>query len=202
VELFNIPNAAIFDAGACNNRAKKIVTCGNRAKWRDKVISPRRNRKWDRFDVALLNVVQENNQLTAEQFAVRVGLSSSACQRRLKRLRAEGMITADVSLVSPKATGPRVTLIVLVSVEREQADLFANFKRAMRSHGEITQCYYVTGSADFILVVNVASMEEYGAFAERVFINDKNVRAFQSYACMQQVKFTTKTPLVWEEDEE
>jgi Lrp/AsnC family leucine-responsive transcriptional regulator len=144
------------------------------------VISPRRNRKWDRFDVALLNVVQENNQLTAEQFADKVGLSSSACQRRLKRLRAEGMITADVSLVSPKATGPRVTLIVLVSVEREQSDLFAGFKRAMRSYPEVTQCYYVTGSADFILVINVATMEEYGAFAERVFLNDKNIRAFQS----------------------
>ena len=165
------------------------------------MISPRRNHKWDRFDVALLNAVQDNNQLTAEQFAEKVGLSSSACQRRLKRLRAEGMITADVSLVSPRATGPRVTLIVLVSVEREQADLFDSFKKAMRSHPEVTQCYYVTGSADFILVVNVASMEEYGTFAERVFINDRNVRAFQSYACMQQVKFTTKTPIAWHEDE-
>lgn len=151
--------------------------------------------------MALLNAVQENNQLTAEQFAEKVGLSSSACQRRLKRLRAEGMITADVSLVSPRATGPRVTLIVLVSVEREQADLFDNFKKAMRNHPEVTQCYYVTGSADFILVVNVASMEEYGTFAERAFINDRNVRAFQSYACMQQVKFTTKTPIVWHEDD-
>lgn len=165
------------------------------------MISPSRNRKWDRFDVALLNVVQENNQLTAEQFADKVGLSSSACQRRLKRLRAEGMITADVSLVSPKATGPRVTLIVLVSVEREQSDLFAGFKRSIQSHPEVTQCYYVTGSADFILVINVATMEEYGAFAERVFINDRNIRAFQSFACMQQIKFSTKTPLVWSEDE-
>ena len=151
--------------------------------------------------MSLLNVVQENNQLTAEQFADKVGLSSSACQRRLKRLRAEGMITADVSLVSPKATGPRVTLIVLVSVEREQSDLFAGFKRSIQSHPEITQCYYVTGSADFILVINVATMEEYGAFAERVFINDRNIRAFQSFACMQQIKFSTKTPLVWKEDE-
>ena len=165
------------------------------------MISPGRNRKWDRFDVALLNVVQENNQLTAEQLAEKVGLSSSACQRRLKRLRAEGMIAADVSLVSPKATGPRVTLIVLVSVEREQVDLMAGFKRAMRSYPEVTQCYYVTGSADFILVINVATMEEYGAFSERVFLNDKNIRAFQSFACMQQIKFSTKTPLTWSEED-
>ena len=165
------------------------------------MISPGRNRKWDRFDAELLNVVQDDNQLTAEQLSERVGLSSSACQRRLKRLRAEGLLTADVSLVSTKATGARVILVVLVSVEREQADLFANFKKQMKAHPEVTQCYYVTGNADFILIVNVASMEEYGAFAERVFINDRNIKSFQSYACMQQVKFTTKTMIPWQDGE-
>lgn len=164
------------------------------------MLNSRRSHKWDRFDANLLNVVQENNQLTAEQIAEKVGLSSSACQRRLKRLRAEGLIAADVSLVSSKATGSRVTLIVLVSVEREQADLFASFRTAMRGHPEITQCYYVAGNADFILVVNVGSMEEYGAFAERVFLNDKNIKSFQSYTCMQLVKFSTKTHIAWEDD--
>ena len=87
--------------------------------------SPVKERKHDldRFDLALLNIVQENNQLTSDQLADKVGLSATACQRRLKRMRAEGAISADVSLVSRTAIGPNVTLIVMVSLEREQLDL-------------------------------------------------------------------------------
>jgi Lrp/AsnC family transcriptional regulator, leucine-responsive regulatory protein len=146
----------------------------------------------DPFDVALLNIVQDNNLLTTERLAEKVGLSATACQRRLKRLRAEGVIAADVSLLSAEAAGTPVTLIVLVSLEREQRDLLDGFKRRIAGYPEVTQCYYVTGNADFILVVRVASMEAYGKFTERAFFGDKNVKAFQTFASMQTVKFTTK----------
>lgn len=146
----------------------------------------------DRFDIALLNIVQENNLVTTEQMADRVGLSATACQRRLKRMRAEGVIAADVSLLSPEAAGTPVTLVVLVSLEREQLDLLDGFKRRIGSYPEVTQCYYVTGDADFILVVRVASMEAYGAFTERAFFGDKNVKSFHTYATMQTVKFATR----------
>jgi Lrp/AsnC family transcriptional regulator, leucine-responsive regulatory protein len=155
----------------------------------------RPQKPWDRFDIALLNLVQENNQLTSEQLAHKVGLSASACQRRLKRLRGDGVIQSDVSLVSPEATGARVTLIVLVTVEREQLDLLTGFKRRISAYPEVTQCYYVTGSADFILVVNVASMQDYGEFTDRAFLSDKNIKAFQTFAAMQTVKFSTKIHL-------
>ncbi len=146
----------------------------------------------DHFDTVLLNIVQDNNLLTSDQLADKVGLSATACQRRLKRLRSEGVIAADVSLVAPGATGTPVTLIVLVSLEREQLDLLDGFKRRIGGYPEVTQCYYVTGNVDFILVVRVASMEAYGAFTERAFFGDKNIKAFQTYATMQTVKFSTK----------
>lgn len=149
----------------------------------------------DHVDVALLNIVQENNQLTADQLSERVGLAATSCQRRLKRLRASGAIMADVSLISPEVTGSRVTLVVLVSLEREQLDLLDNFKRRICAYPEVTQCYYVTGSADFILVVSSPSMADYGAFTERAFFADKNIKSFQTFAAMQTVKFTTKVSL-------
>jgi Lrp/AsnC family leucine-responsive transcriptional regulator len=149
----------------------------------------------DRFDLALLNIVQENNQLTSDQLAEKVALSATACQRRLKRLRAEGAIAADVSIVSRAAVGPNVTLIVMVSLEREQLDLLDKFKRRISTYPEVTQCYYVTGSADFILVVCVPTMEAYGEFTERAFFGDRNIKSFLTYATMQTVKFTTKVHL-------
>lgn len=149
----------------------------------------------DGFDVALLNLVQENNRLTADEIAARIGLSATACQRRLKRLRAEKAITADVALVSPAVAGRTVTLVVLVTLEREQLELIEEFGRRMNASPEVTQCYYVTGSADFALVVSVGSMDEYGAFTERAFFADRNVKSFQTFASMKTVKFTTRVNL-------
>jgi Lrp/AsnC family leucine-responsive transcriptional regulator len=153
---------------------------------------PGRSVELDHFDIALLNLVQENNLMTSEQLADRVGLSATACQRRLKRLRADGVIASDVALIAPKATGSPVTLIVMVSLEREQLDLLDSFRRRIESYPEVTQCYYVTGNVDFIMVVRVSSMEAYAAFTERAFFGDKNVKAFQTYATMRTEKFTTK----------
>lgn len=149
----------------------------------------------DRFDIALLNLVQENNLLTSEQLADKIGLSSTSCQRRLKRLRANGSIEADVSIVSSRLTGGHVTLVVLVTLEREQHDLLDAFKRKITKYAEVVQCYYVTGDADFILVVKSKSMEDYGFFTERAFFDDPNVKSFTTYVSMQVVKNTTKVSL-------
>lgn len=148
--------------------------------------------KLDVFDIALLNLVQENNLATSEQLASKVGLSATACQRRLKRLRAEKIIASDVSIVAPEATGAPVTLIVMISLEREQFELLDSFRRRIASYPEVTQCYYVTGAVDFIMIVRVSSMEAYAEFTERAFFGDKNIKAFQTFATMRTEKFTTK----------
>src|SRR5438552_278616 len=77
----------------------------------------------DRIDIGILQAVQQNNRLTSEELGERVGLSATACQRRLKRLRAEGVIESDISVISPKAVGRPVSMLVLVSLERERADI-------------------------------------------------------------------------------
>ncbi|WP_173640817.1 MULTISPECIES: AsnC family transcriptional regulator [Bradyrhizobium] len=71
--------------------------------------------KLDRTDARLLDLLQRNNRLSSEILGAKVGLSASGVQRRLKRLRALRGIEADVSIISPKAIGRNVTLLVLVS---------------------------------------------------------------------------------------
>lgn len=152
----------------------------------------RRDVSIDRLDRRLLNLLQENNQRTSEQLGAAVGLSTTSCQRRVRRLREIGAITEDVSIVSPSVIGHDVTAIVHISLEREQHNLLDEFKRRMTAYPEVTQCYYVTGHVDFILIVRVPSMEEYGAFTERAFFSDKNVRSFQTFVSMRTIKYTTK----------
>ncbi|MGR9236890.1 Lrp/AsnC family transcriptional regulator (plasmid) [Rhizobium leguminosarum] len=142
----------------------------------------------DRADIALLSAVQKNNKLTSEELAERAHLSPTACQRRLKRLRAEGVIEADVSIVSPKAVGRHVTVVVLVSLERERADIIDRFKTAIKSTREVMIGYYVTGDADFLLVITAKDMEDYEQFTRRFFYENNDIKGFKTMVVMDRVK--------------
>ncbi|AUX78801.1 AsnC family transcriptional regulator protein (plasmid) [Sinorhizobium fredii] len=149
----------------------------------------------DRIDAALLNAVQRNNRLTSDELAELVNLSPTACHRRLKRLRAEGVIEADVSIVSPKAVGRQVTVIVLVSLERERADIIDRFKTAIRNTREVMIGYYVTGDADFILVVTAKDMEGYEEFTRRFFYENHDIKGFKTMVVMDRVKASFVLPI-------
>nr|WP_188393977.1 Lrp/AsnC family transcriptional regulator [Mesorhizobium sp. SARCC-RB16n] len=151
----------------------------------------------DRADAALLDAVQKNNRLTSEELAEKVGLSPTACQRRLKRLRAEGVIEADVSIISPKAVGRPVTMIVLVSLERERADIVDRFKTSIRNTREVMIGYYVTGDADFMLVVTAKDMEEYEQFTRRFFYENHDIKGFKTMVVMDRVKASLSVPIEW-----
>jgi Lrp/AsnC family transcriptional regulator, leucine-responsive regulatory protein len=149
----------------------------------------------DSFDVAILNLVQDNNQLSSHQIGASVGLSPSAVQRRLKHLRKTGVIMADVALVAPAVAGNRVTIIVEVSLEREQLQQRREFERAVCALPEVVQCYYVTGRADFVLILNMTSMDAYGEFTNAVFFANPNVKQFYTAVVMSTTKFTTRVAL-------
>jgi Lrp/AsnC family leucine-responsive transcriptional regulator len=143
----------------------------------------------DEFDLKLLDALQENNQRTSDELADLVHLSPASCLRRARRLREIKAIVADVSIVAPEVTGPRMTMIVLVSFEREQYEVVDAFKVAMRAHPQVTQCYYVTGSSDFVMVVSVRDIADYEAFTQRVFFENRNVKRFETMVVMSCSKF-------------
>ena len=151
--------------------------------------------KLDRADAALLEAVQRNNRLTSEELAALVNLSPTACQRRQKRLRAEGVIESDVAIVSPKAVGRPVSMIVMVSLERERADIVDRFKRSIRAAREVMLGYYVTGDADFILVVTAQDMESYEAFTRRFFYENPDIKGFKTMVVMDRVKASFALPI-------
>jgi Lrp/AsnC family leucine-responsive transcriptional regulator len=149
----------------------------------------------DAFDRKLLALVQENNRLTAEQLGERVGLSPSACQRRLKRLRDTGVIEADIAVVSPEAVGRSLTMIVEVSLEREHPHIIDAFKKSMRATPEVMQCYYVTGEADFIIVLTARDMKSYERFTQQFFFDNPQVRRFRTFVVMDRTKVGLGVPL-------
>ena len=140
------------------------------------------------LDFKLLNAVQHNNRRTYDELGSLVGLSPTACQRRLKKLRAAGVIEADVSIVSPKAVGRPILMLVSVTLERERADIIDSFKRAVRNTNEIINGYYVTGDSDFILLISARDMDDYEEFTRRFFYENKDIKSFKTTVIMDRVK--------------
>ena len=149
----------------------------------------------DQFDVAILNLLQVNNRLTSEAIAERVGLSPTACQRRIKRLRAEGAIAKEIAVIDPELVGGRITLIVQAVLARGRADIVDAFKREVQAIPEVQQCYYVTGEADFILIVTAEDIAAYERLTRRIFFGNPNIQKFQTIVVMDSVKVGLEIPL-------
>ncbi|RWQ46226.1 Lrp/AsnC family transcriptional regulator [Mesorhizobium sp.] len=151
--------------------------------------------KYDRIDARILEIVQKNNRLTSEVIGEMAGLSATACQRRMKALRSEGIIEADVSIVSPKAVGRPLGMFVLVSLERERADIIDRFKKAIKSSPQIINGFYVTGDADFVLYVTARSMEDYEQFTQRFFYEIPDIKGVKTMVIMDRVKVGFAIPI-------
>jgi Lrp/AsnC family leucine-responsive transcriptional regulator len=154
-------------------------------------------REMDSFDVKILNIVQRDTRLPAERIAEQVGLSPSAVQRRLKRLRAEGIIEAEVAIISPEAAGRRLIAIVGVIIDQERplSRALAEFKELMLSTPEVMQCYDVTGEDDFIVIITAKDMNEYEAISRKLFMENLNVRRYKTSLVVRRVKSGTVIPL-------
>lgn len=141
----------------------------------------------DAFDYKLLDRVRRNNLEPARVTAEAVGLSESAVLRRLRRLRAEGVIVADVAMVDPDRVEPRIVLHVLVEMDTQERRHTDAFKAAMVRSPEVQGAWDVTGETDFLLTVAVRSMAEYEAFCQRELTSDARVRAFKSMITIREV---------------
>jgi len=132
----------------------------------------------DSFDRKLLDRVQRNAGLSAEAIGQEIGLSGSAVLRRLKRLKAAGVIQADVALVDPAKVGKPTFFIVALEVERERPELMGRLRQWLGNEDQVQQAFYVTGSADFILVITARDVESYDALMTRLMADNPNVRRF------------------------
>lgn len=142
----------------------------------------------DRFDRQLLNLLQQDAAQTAEQMAETVPLSPSAIQRRIRRLRELGVIQREVAIVEPDRVGRYTTFVVSVRVERERPELLAQFRKWLVEQEHVQQVFYVTGDADFILVVTAPDTETYDALMSRMIVDNPNVGRFTTAVSLSVVK--------------
>ncbi len=152
-------------------------------------------RTLDRLDKQLLTCLQEDNLQTADRLAERVGRSSSAVARRLRRLRATGAVAADVSLISEDAAGYPLSAIVHIQLERHAPQDGDRLRRRLTASPNVQLCLDISGAFDILLLVVAADMDAYNGFTEAMFEENPAVRRFETSFVKKRVKATLAVPL-------
>jgi Lrp/AsnC family leucine-responsive transcriptional regulator len=149
----------------------------------------------DQFDRQLLNILQEDSGQTAEELAKQVPLSASAIQRRLRRLRDEGVITRYAAILDPAKVGRSTLFVVSVQVERERPELLTQFRTWLATEAHVQQAFYVTGEADFVLIVTAPDTQAYDRFVSRMVSENPNVKRFTTNVSLSVIKTGLTIPV-------
>jgi len=119
----------------------------------------------DNADRNILRLLRIDARTSNAKLATEVGLSPSACLRRIKLLEQAGVIRGYTALIDTTRSESIIALIINITFERQTEDYLDKFEAAVRRHPEIRECYLMTGGSDYMLRVDV---ENAGAF-ERIY---------------------------------
>ena len=144
----------------------------------------------DRFDRQLLDLLQRDAALTADQLSASVSLSPSAIARRIRRMRGDGTIARTIALLGRAATAARLKALVLVQLDEHanQAGKSA-LRQRLLAQSEVQFAYEVTGGHDLIVLLDCGSMADFNAVAEAVLVPDPTVRRYETSFVKTEVKF-------------
>ncbi|MHB0920575.1 leucine-responsive regulatory protein [mine drainage metagenome] len=145
----------------------------------------------DHHDRAILALLQSDARMPNASLAERVGLSPSACLRRVQRLEQAGVIARYVALLDPRAIDRATTVFIEVTLDSQREEVLAAFERAVAGCRDILECHLMAGDFDYLLRAAVANPQDY----ERLHKQDLSrlphvVRIKSSFALRTVVKRT------------
>ena len=147
------------------------------------------------IDRRILTHLQANARMTNADLAREVGLSPSPCLRRVRDLEQNGTINRYVALLNPSAVGLPVSVFVQVTLERQVEKALESFEAAVIDRPEVMECYLMTGDADYLIRVVVASIDDYERFLVNELTTIPGVASIKSSFALKQVTYRTNLPL-------
>ena len=153
----------------------------------------------DDLDWRILAFLQDNNSLRQQDLAEAVNSSAPTVLRRVQRLKKAGWIEREIAILNADkiaaVTGHGLHAIIEVTLEQQSAQLLDEFERAACARREVQQCYRTSAGQDFVLIVQVADMPAYQAFASSLLAQDRRVRNVKTYFSIRRAKFEPGVPL-------
>ena len=150
-----------------------------------------------KIDKHILSVLQSNGRITYAELARQVGLTTTPCIERVKRLERDGYIKNYTAQLNPERLGAGLIVFVQIRLVRTSKDSFEEFKRAVVLLPEVQECYLVSGNFDYLIKARVADMKAYREFLGDTLLRVPGVQESTSIAVMEAVKETLSIPVSW-----
>ncbi len=144
--------------------------------------------KIDQINDAILRELSRDGRISNLTLADKVGLSPSACLRRVQELERSGVIKGYRARLDPAQTGRAYVVYVAVGLAEHTKAAQEGFEQAMRRAEEVTECHNVAGAFEYILRVEVADLPAYKAFHTDILGTVPRVRSITSYMVMGSPK--------------
>ena len=142
----------------------------------------------DSANERILRELEGDGRLTNVELARRVGLSASACLRRVQELERSGVIRRYRAVVDRTRLGQALTVFVMVGLAGHLKKDARSFERAMETAREVRECHNVTGNVEYLLRVEVSDLAAYKQFHANVLGERPEVNRITSYVCLGSAK--------------
>ena len=144
----------------------------------------------NKLDQNILKTLQEDGRISFTKLGKKVGLTTTPCIERVRKLEREGFIKGYTALLSAQQLEVGLVVFVQVRLDRTSKQTFADFRREIKKLPDIQECYLVTGSFDFLVKTRVKDMAAYRDLLEGSLLSLPGVQGSTSIAVMETVKET------------
>lgn len=149
----------------------------------------------DRIDRKILRILQQEGRIPFTELGERVGLSTTPCTERVRRLERDGVITGYHARLAPSAVKASLLVFVEISLAYKSGDIFEEFRRAALKLPNVLECHLVSGDFDYLIKARISAMASYRKLLGSTLLTLPYVRESKSYIVMEEVKETLVLPL-------
>ena len=150
----------------------------------------------DRIDRKILSALRQDGRLTIAQLSEMVGLSSSPCWTRVKRLESLNIIEGYTANINAKAIGINELFFIEITLERHDDEILEQFSDALSQMPEVVEAHLVTGDYDYLVKVAVKNSEHYERFLRKNLYSMKAVRHTRSIFALRPLKLANAADLM------
>jgi|TARA_B100000749_G_scaffold230739_1_gene187315 Lrp/AsnC family transcriptional regulator, leucine-responsive regulatory protein len=142
----------------------------------------------DRFDIAILEALQSDSRRSMADLGERIGLSASACHRRIKAMEEAGLIAGYAARLDPKVLGLDLQAFVEISLTSQSRETMDRFEHAVADFPEILECHLMAGQADYLLRVAAADLKGFDAIHRDCLARLPGVSAIRTSFAIRRIR--------------
>jgi DNA-binding Lrp family transcriptional regulator len=151
--------------------------------------------KLDKIDLKIIEILQDTAKITNLDLSKQIGLSPAPTLERVKKLEQSGIIQSYHALVNPQSMGLSVKTFVLVSLAWQKENALSNFLEKVRNINEITECYIITGEADFLMKIVCKDIPTYEQLLFKTLSQIEEIERLKTLMTLSTVKDNKVLPL-------